>query len=185
MRLLADRGKPFDSRNFVARNFDQYALAGFNFNQDELSCAIGSSTLSRLDRTIYLRDAFALHLSKQLVKLGSKCKVCFLKNVVIEPSYFYLIIKMDSQDLIKNKKKFVEYLELNNVPINGSCKEVVTEWKWLKAELNSSSTPNAIKFRDSTFNLLYHEKYNRYHAIKIANIICKTELKLLRLLNKN
>lgn len=179
MRLYSDRGKPFDKKNFVPRYFDQYALAGFNFNQDELSCAIGSSTLKRLDKIIYLRDIFACYLSKQLVKLGSKCKVCFLKNKNFEPSYFYLIIKMDSPKLIKNKKKFVEYLELNNVPINGSCREVVTEWKWLKRELENSNTPNAINFRDSTFNLLFHEKYRKFHAIKIANMIYKSELKLL------
>ena len=44
----------------------------------------------------------------------------------------------------------MEYLELNNVPINGSCREVVMEWKWLKKDLKNSNTPNAIKFRDST-----------------------------------
>ena len=180
MRLFADRGKPYDSMNFVARYFDQYALAGFNLNQDELSCAIGSSTLSKLDKIIYLRDKFACDLSKQLVKLGSKCKVCFLKNKIIEPSYFYLIIKIDSPKLIKNKKKFVEYLELNNVPINGSCREVVMEWKWLKKDLKNSNTPNAIKFRDSTFNLLFHEKYKKFHAIQIANMIYKAELKLFK-----
>ena len=180
MRLFADRGKPFDSPNFVARHFDQYTLAGFNFNQDELSCAIGSSTLRRLDKNISLRDDFANYLSKQLVQLGSKCKVCFLKNKLIKPSYFYLIIKMDSPILIKYKRKFVEYLDLNNVPINGSCREVVSEWEWLKGDLINSYTPNAIKFRDSTFNLLFHEKYNKFHANKIAIMIYKAEKKLLK-----
>ena len=87
---------------------------------------------------------------------------------------------MDSPVLIKYKKKFVDYLDLNNIPINGSCREVVSEWKWLREELVNSKTPNAIKFRDSTFNLLYHEKYNKYHANKIANIIYLTEKKLLK-----
>ena len=180
MRLYSDRGKAFYERNFVARHFDQYALAGFNFNQDELSCAIGSSTLKRLKKVIHLRDIFACYLSNHLFKLGSKCNVCFLKNKDFKPSYFYLIIKMNSPDLIRNKKKFVEYLEINNVPINGSCREVVTEWKWLKEELENSHTPNAIQFRDSTFNLLFHEKYRKFHAIKIANMIYKSELKVLK-----
>ena len=74
----------------------------------------------------------------------------------------------------------MEYLELNNVPINGSCREVVMEWKWLKKDLKNSNTPNAIKFRDSTFNLLFHEKYKKFHAIQIANMIYKAELKLFK-----
>ena len=89
---------------------------------------------------------------------------------------------MDSQILIKNKRKFVEYLDLNNVPINGSCREIVSEWVWLKKDLENSNTPNAIKFRNSTFNLFYHEKYKKFHAIQIAKLIYKSEIKLL---NKN
>lgn len=87
---------------------------------------------------------------------------------------------MDSPILIKYKRKFVEYLDLNNVPINGSCREVVSEWEWLKGDLINSYTPNAIKFRDSTFNLLFHEKYNKFHANKIAIMIYKAEKKLLK-----
>ena len=46
-RSLADRGKPFHSADFDPKAPSAFLFPALNFNLDELSCAIGLSTLSR------------------------------------------------------------------------------------------------------------------------------------------
>src|SRR5204863_5326452 len=51
VRACADRGKPFWQPGFNDKDPKQFLFPALNLNIDELSCAIGSQTLGKLDRT--------------------------------------------------------------------------------------------------------------------------------------
>ena len=56
IRATADRGKPFIDKNLQPfKNPEDALFPALNVNLDELSCAIGRSTLSRLQKTIERR----------------------------------------------------------------------------------------------------------------------------------
>ena len=54
-RSMADRGKPFFDNDFNPKEPGKNIFAALNLNQDEISCAIGLSTLGKLESTINKR----------------------------------------------------------------------------------------------------------------------------------
>jgi len=168
IRSYSDRGKHFENADFDGRDSHLYKYPSLNFNQSEPSCAIGLSVLARLPRSISRRSEFACELSSSMIRLG--CTGQVLISSCEPTSYFYLIIQYPPWWFLRYGAPFTSALESFGLKINPRNREVVSEWNWLINEL-VDSTPNAIAARDSSFNLLFNERYTRRHARKIASVI--------------
>ena len=85
-------------------------------------------------------------------------------------------------DLFKvPKEKIVKAIEAEGIDINGDYKDIVCEWKWIdKHTKKKYFSKNAINFRNSTFNLLYNEKYTYKDMNDIFNVLKKVEFNLIK-----
>ena len=180
IRSIADRGKPFNKKNFNFRNTDEYLFPSLNYNIDELSCAIGSSILSRLKYIIKKRQELATKLDQKLISLnGFSPTNLQIKNS--NSSIFFHTIKINLEKFKSSKEEIVKAIESEGIEINGNYKDIVCEWKWInKYTKKKYYSENAINFRNSTFNLLYNEKYTLKDIQDIFNVLKKVEHNLIK-----
>ena len=179
VRALADRGKPFDRPDFNPKDPSQFLFPALNFNLDELSCAIGYSTLARLPETIEKRNVIAARIDAGLRKslVVSPCR----KPQDCNPSPFFHSVAVDVDSLDVSKIEFAEAVAAEGMPINPHYRYVVSEWPWLKPYLtHKKNTPNAIRFRDRSFNILFHERYTDGDIDDIIDAILKVEAHLTK-----
>lgn len=180
IRTFADRGKPFHQKNFNQRDFHKYEHPGLNMNMDEISSAIGISILSKLPLIIKKRYSISAKIRDFLNKNSKIFSVeNFNKNIF--PSIYFLIIKIDLKYSKFSRDKIKKRLSSNGLQFNPKHREIVSEWKWIKPKLiGSKSTPNALKYRNESFNLYLNEKYNNNHIKKIKEILMSVEKKCLK-----
>jgi perosamine synthetase len=112
VRQIADRGKPFGMTGNV-RN----VVASLNFNQDEISMAIGRVQLTGLPKTIAKRRRI-VHLVA-----NATCNLNNLKVVTDEPntesSYWFMLIRLDLDQLSCDTHQFAK--AMNAEGIEGVC----------------------------------------------------------------
>ncbi len=174
IRAHADRGKPFQLPSFNPRKFDEYMFPALNFNLDELSCAIGVSTLSRLQETIDKRFEIARKIDEAL----EESSVVFPTRGTPEskPSIFFHTVWVDVDRLRVSKKEFAEAVAAEGIWINPDYREVVSEWRWIGQCIgDKKSTPNAVDFRNRTFNILLNERFTDEEIEAIIRSILKVE----------
>jgi len=174
IRSLADRGKPFSSPEFNPKDPKEFLFPALNHNLDELSCAIGISTLSRLQKIINKRYKIAKKIDKAL-KYSSVVFPC-RKNYEGTPSIFFHTVKVAVNNLRVSKKEFAEAIAAEGIWINPDYRYIVSEWKWMQKYLKSiANTPNVINFRNKTFNILLNEQFLDEDINDIIKSILKVE----------
>lgn len=177
IRSLADRGKPFNNLDFDPKNPSEFLFPSLNYNQDEISCAIGYSTLSRLPEIIEKRIAIADEIDSGLDKSLVVFPCRRLPHT--RPSPFFHTVHVDTNKLKVSKIRFGEAIAAEGIGINYNYKYVVSEWKWLQQYLPpGTETPNAVNFRDNTVNILYNEQYTSNEVEDILAAIEKVESEL-------
>jgi len=174
VRSLADRGKAFDDPNFNPKNAAAFLFPALNFNLDELSCAIGISTLSRLQDTIDRRHEIAQKIDSAL-EASSSVFPCQTQPDSY-PSLYFHTVEVDEDKLTVSKKEFAEAIAAEGIGVNPNYSEVVSEWPWLEGHTKGeTSTPNALGFRNRTFNILFNEKFTDQDIQDIISSILKVE----------
>ena len=174
VRTLADRGKPFYKKGFDPKDPSEFLYPALNFNLDELSCAVGISTLSRLPEVINKRYLIAKKIDEYL-KSSTVVSPCS-KNPSSQPSLFFHTVKVDISRLKASKVEFAKAVAAEGISINPDYRYVVSEWKWMKNYLSIRETaPNAINFRNRTFNILFNENFSNLDIKDIVNSILKVE----------
>lgn len=174
-RSCADRGKPFDDPEFDFRNVPAYRFPALNFNLDEMSCAIGRSVLSRLPGILAGRRDIAARID---TRLGNETRV--VKPVPAREGFvssvFYHPVAVDTSRLNVSKREFAEAVAAEGIWINPHYREIVAEWPWLREHCACPpETPNAVAFRDGSFNLLLHERFSSSDIDDILAAIKKVE----------
>jgi dTDP-4-amino-4,6-dideoxygalactose transaminase len=174
VRSLADRGKPFHQKKFNPKNPIDFLWPSLNFNQDEVSCAIGSATLAKLPQTIQRRNRIAKKLD---AALSASCLVSPCTHRYDgTPSPFFHTVAVDIDKLTSSKKVFAETIAAEGVWINPDYRYVVSEWDWVKRVMPAcTSTPNATRFREETFNILFNERFSERDIKTIVRCILKVE----------
>lgn len=173
-RSFADRGKAFFDPNYDPKDPRKFLFNALNFNQDELSCAIGRSTLMKLDATINKRN---LIVDKINESVESKCKLiepCLInKKYRISP--FFLPIKFVANYSF-DKNMYLQALLAEGATINPNYKYVVSEWSWVKGLLDHDlPTPNASRFRENSFNILFHENFKDNDVNDLIECLVKVD----------
>ena len=173
-RSFADRGKPFNDPNFNQKDPSEFLFPAMNFNLDELSCAIGINTLEKLQHTIDRRIDIVKKINKALKQ--TKCVDPIPIPEFAVPSPFFLTVKVDINNLKVTKKEFAQAIAAEGISINPDYRYVVAEWKWMKKYFKkNTSTPNAQKFRNETFNILFNERLEDNDIGDIIKCIIKVE----------
>lgn len=175
MRALADRGKPFDRPGFDFRNTTDYLFPALNFNADELSCAIGSSVLARLQEIIDRRHHIAGQIDDGLAETRT-VRPAGLEIPGSRSSVFFHTVALDPEQLRVSKKEFVAALAAEGIWLNGDYRDIVCEWGWIPSYVrNFQPTPNASNFRDKSFNILFNERFTGREVEDIVAAILKVE----------
>ena len=165
-RSWADRGKPFLSENFREKEASTFLFPALNFNQDEISCAIGEITLKTIESVKSRRLAFVKVLGSLVDKQSNCCRGYSFSN---ESSPFFLPIWYDGSELSCTKQEFAEALKGEGFDINPRYDYVLQDWNYLQPYLSGEkSTPFASQTRDSSFNILFNEFYSSREAEDIV-----------------
>lgn len=173
IRAFSDRGKPFYAKNFNEKDPGTFLFPALNLNIDEISCAIGISSLSKLDSTIRKRITFLRQLGTALEKQSSFCR---LAPVEEGDSPFFHPIVVDTDRIACTKGEFAVAVQAEGIDINPDYRYVVAEWSWMKPYLaGNAESPNAVRFRDGSFNLLFNEQYSKSEVDDITAAVKKVE----------
>ncbi|MFC1909225.1 DegT/DnrJ/EryC1/StrS family aminotransferase [Chloroflexota bacterium] len=174
IRSLADRGKPFRNPDADLRDPSEFLFPALNFNLDELSCAIGLSALTRLQETIDKRWEIASKIDAALEESAVAFPCQYQPDC--QPSLFFHTVEVAVDKLGVSKEKFAEAVAAEGIGINPNYRYVVSEWKWMQRYLrDNQKTPNAIDFRNRTFNILFNERFTDMEIKDIIKSILKVE----------
>lgn len=174
IRALADRGKPFLDSQFDPKNPGTFLFPALNFNQDELSCAIGRATLVKLPAIIHRRQAIAHRITRGLAP--SRLFDVLLQPEGYEMSPFFLTIRVAIGGGIPCKTDIARAVQAEGIPINPDYRYVLAEWPWLAPHCAvPPSTPNASAFRATSFNILFNERFTDADADDIVSAMLKVD----------
>lgn len=169
----ADRGKPTWRDDIDLRDPGHALFPALNFNTDELSCAIGLSSLKRLQDAIDKRVSF---LSRLISLIESESKVC--KPYAFHDGFspFFFPIFIDEKRLNCSKKTFAEALAAEGIGLCVHYGCLISSWTWAQPYLSDDFiTTNALSTCDRSFNLYVNERYGEEEARDIIAAILKVE----------
>ena len=173
LRSHADRGKNFFDSDFDSKDPNGSLFPALNFNQDEISCAIGIASLKKLPKINNERIQFLKKLQSRLL---DESKTCKLQDILDEDAPFFWPIEIDINKIKCSKIDFAEALKAEGIGINSHYKFIVSGWKWIKDYLHDDFSPvKAIEYQHKTFNLLFNEKYEQIELDDIVRAIVKVE----------
>lgn len=179
IRSVADRGKPFDDPDFQPKDPTDYRFPALNLNLDEISCAIGLSTLGKLSDTIGRRQAIAEAIDRGLEGCRALRPIFKISGCAVSP--FFHTVAVDPERLSVSKVEFARAVAAEGIDINPDYRYIVTDWTWVRPHLSGvSSVPNATAFQGSSFNILFHEKYGDEDVADIIAALRKVDTALAR-----
>lgn len=169
----ADRGKPRWLPDFDDRNPATFLFPALNLHTDEISCAVGLSSLSRLADTIVRRLAFVADLSSRLI---DEAKIVRPYGYSPGDSPFVYPIVVEPEQIACSKLDFALAVEEEGIGLNPHYQYLVADWPWVKGYLaDSFDTPNARSIRDRTFCIYLNENYGERETADIVAAILKVE----------
>jgi len=179
IRSLADRGKPFHEPDFDPKDPARFLFPALNFNLDELSSAIGLSTLAKLPQTMDRRCAIIRKINEGLRASKAVSPIPIPPDSV--PSPFFHTVRVDPDRIVVSKEEFAEAVKAEGLWIVPRYRYVVSQWPWLRKYLEAETrTPNAARFRDASFNILLNENFTDMEVADVVSAILKVEAAYLR-----
>ena len=170
--IYADRGKPRWRDDFDDRDPSTYLVPALNHNTDEISCAIGISSLQRLPATIVNRLAFV----SDLVSRFEGAKVCTPFRFMPTSSPFVHPMLVDPDAITCSKTEFAEAVRAEGIDLNPHYKYLVADWPYVQPYLaDRFDPPNARFIRDRTFVLYLNEKYGDQESRDVVKAVKKVE----------
>jgi len=107
-------------------------------------------------------------------------KPCENNPLSISSPFFHTLI-VDTRNLIVSKEEFCRAITAEGININPDYRYVISEWPWITSYLHAPvQTTNATKFRDTSFNLLFHERYSNDDVSDVIKAIKKVDSCLSR-----
>ena len=183
VRQIADRGKPFGA---VASNGN--AVASLNFNQDEISLAIGRVQLAKLRESLQARRLFAVRVMAGL----SECQVVrFVKPPEgSQGAYWFILFRLELAQLRCTTSEFAQALEKEGIGgVMGGYPFFPTDQPWHRDAIVygksglpwalTQNTPcvypliNAHEANASMIRVDVHERLGRAEAHNLVTAILK------------
>jgi dTDP-4-amino-4,6-dideoxygalactose transaminase len=174
----ADRGKPRWQDDFDDRNPNQFLFPALNLHTDEISCAMGVVSLSRIQDTILRRLAFVAEFSG---RLNDRASVCVPYGYSPNDSPFVYPVLVDSERLTCSVQEFAKAVLAEGIGLNPHYQYLVADWPYLTPHLaDDFATPQARHMRDRSFMLYLNENYGVSEASDCAKAIVKVEKYFIR-----
>lgn len=169
----ADRGKPRWIDGFDDRDPSRFLFPAFNLHTDELSCAIGIASLTRLEDTRARRLAYVMGV---MTGLNGVSQVCCPGAAGIDDSPFVYPIYVDVTRLECDKIEFARAVLAEGIGLNPHYRYLARDWPWLLSYLaDDFETVNARTARDSSFCLYLNEAYGEPEIADTVAAILKVE----------
>jgi dTDP-4-amino-4,6-dideoxygalactose transaminase len=169
----SDRGKPVWRTDVNLNDPGLAAFPAHNFNTDEFSCAIGISSLKRLQRAIDSRNVFVSELVAQLPEQSRVCRP-YAFHQGFSPFFFPIFV--DTSKTRCTKMEFARAVAAEGVDLNPHYGCVVSSWPWAEQHLSDGFVAvNALKTRDESFNLSVNERYGSAEVRDVIEAILKVE----------
>lgn len=174
IRQNADRGKSFQDPNYNPKDPLTFSGPALNFNQDELSCAIGRSTLRKLNSTIERRLSIVRQIDEAIA--GQKAFITRPYPDRYKASPFFHTIGLNLSAIKVPKHVFCAALSAEGITCNPNYNYIIAEWPWAKEYLPANSTtPNATTFKENSFNLTFTEALADNDIADIIAILHKVD----------
>lgn len=174
----ADRGKPFGVAGADLRDPGSNLFPAMNFNQDELSCAIGAATLAKLPAAMRRRAALARRLDARLARSRVVRPMPWPEGS--RPAPFFRTLLVDAARLKVGKAAFARAVAAEGAWINPDYGHVVAQWPWTRPYLAGGRTPNAEKTRAAAINVLFTERFTERDMDDVAECFLKAEAALAK-----
>jgi len=169
----ADRGKPRWVEGFDDRDPRGFLFPALNLHTDEVSCAIGLTSLARLSETIAKRQAFVETVAQMIAACSRVCRPYAHSR---DGSPFIYPLLMDASAIACSVQEFAEAVRAEGIGLNPCYRYVVREWPWLHPYLaDDFVTANAFAIRDRSFNVYLNENYGPQEAEDVARAVEKVE----------
>ena len=169
----SDRGKPRWREDFDDRNPNTFLFPALNLHTDEVSCAIGIASVSRLKDTVIRRLAFVAEFSARLIEESAVCQAYPWSPA---DSPFFLPVIVDVERIRCSKVEFALAVEKEGIGLSAHYHYLVREWPWVQPYLaDQFDTPHARFIRDRSFNLYLNENYGEKEAMDAVESIIKVE----------
>ncbi len=169
----ADRGKPRWHVDFDDRNPNTFLFPALNHHTDEISCAVGLASLSRLADTIVRRLAFVSDFTARLL---DEARICRPAGYSPGDSPFVYRVVVDVDRITCSKLEFARAVLAEGIGLNPHYQYLVAEWPFVRPYLvDGFDTPNARAARDGSFVVYLNENYGEREARDITRAIVKVE----------
>ena len=156
-----------------APNPASFLFAAHNLHTDEISCAIGISSLARLSDSILRRLDFVGAFSE---RLEAESRVCAPYGWSDADSPFFYPVIVDATPLKCSKTEFAEAVMAEGIGLNPHYRYVVSEWPWIRRHLaDDFDTPNAGDIRNRSFCLYLNENYGEREVTDTLKAIEKVD----------
>jgi dTDP-4-amino-4,6-dideoxygalactose transaminase len=144
-----------------------------NHHTDELSCAIGLSSLGSLADTIIRRLAFVADLTAGML---AEIEVCRPYGYSPSDSPFVYPIFVDTDRVRCTTREFAFALQKEGIDLNPHYEYVVADWPWVGRHLaDDFETPNARGVRDRSFAMYLNENYGQREVHDIITALGKIQ----------
>ncbi len=169
----ADRGKPRWQTDFDDRNPETFLFPALNWNNDELSCAMGLASLRRLKDTIVRRLAFVSELASLMSEMDTMFSLLPWRPT---DSPFVVPVFIDPARAKRPKIAIAEAVLKEGIGLNPHYRYVVSQWPWVKPHLaDDFDTPEAVNSRDRSFCLYVNENYTEEEALDTVATLVKVD----------
>jgi dTDP-4-amino-4,6-dideoxygalactose transaminase len=169
----ADRGKPKWREDFDDRNPETFLFPALNWNNDELSCAIGLASLKRLKDTIVRRLAFVSELAALLAEMDTMFSLLPWRPT---DSPFIVPVFADPGRSTRHKLEVATAVQAEGIGLNVHYRYVVAEWPWVRPHLaDDFESPEAASSRNRSFCLYVNENYGHEEALDTAAAMLKVD----------
>ena len=150
---FADRGRPTWKKDYNSRDPGSAVTHSLNYNTDEISCAIGNASLSRIDETINKRRYFKEKIYDLL--LGSKYFILPEYKKFSSPFFQSVFVK---DEFLEKKEEILDHLVSNNVALARGFQCFVYDWKYTRENVEKVEFANSQINKSKCFNLFFNEK---------------------------
>ena len=175
----ADRGKPRWKKNFDDRNPNEFLFPALNWHTNELSCAIGISSLKRLSDTIRKRQSFVSELFTLMSELDDS--IFSIRSWSPSDSPFVVPIFVDQKKTKFTKIEIANFLKAEGIDLNPHYQYLVSDWHWVKPYLYDDFIPKqALENINNSFCLYLNENYSIKEAIDVLAAMMKVEKNVLK-----
>lgn len=174
----ADRGKPAWRDDLDLRSPQHCLFPALNWTTNEFACAIGLSSLKRLQATVDARRSWTGELSRRLASESQACSPYAIDDGF---SVFYFPIFVDVERITCSKVEFAKAVQSEGIGLGEHYGCVITSWTWAREYFSEPfATPNAEAVANRSFNLYVNERYGPAEHDDIVAAITKVERHYLK-----